>query len=172
MADATGLSIVNAPPPGERLTPRARAYLWIAAWRHGTVGLSLILWPQLFNGPAFGAMKNALPVNSTAALAVWGSIFLAASLFSAYAATVARENPARVALIVSIMSSLIWAGGFASATYDGAKLSPIGLIFAIALAAKDLTMLRDPLRNPFEPLLNKVLGDAAAASRAKAGTHG
>lgn len=159
---------VQTPPPGERLTPRARAYLWISAWRHGTVGLSMILWPQLFTGPAFVSMKHIWPLPSRTALLIWGLIFFAACMFSMYTAAVARENPARVALIVSIMSSLIWAGGFASATYGGARLSPIGLIFSIALAAKDLTMLRDPLRNPFEPLLNKVLGDAAAAAHARA----
>lgn len=172
MADAMGHSIVNTPPPGERLTPRARAYLWISGWRHGAVGLALILWPSLFTGPAFTTMKHVLPLPSRGALLAWGIVFMIASLFSAYAATVARENPARVALIVSISSSLLWAASFASATYDGARLSPVGLIFALALAAKDLTMLRDPLRNPFEPLLAKILREADAADAARGAAKG
>lgn len=147
------------PPVGERLTPRARAYLLIACLRHGVAGLALLIFPGAFASPSFDGIKGALPLQHRHSLMAWGVVFLFTAIVCGWAAASAREGSARIALSGSIFASLVWLGGFIAATALGVQISPMGAIFCAALVAKDLTMLRDPLRNPFEPIARKVLRD-------------
>ena len=148
------MSVVGAPPSAHRMTTRARAYMAIAAARHVLVGLACIIVPSHFTSPSYSVIKSFLGgvLDGEAMLVVWGALFVAVGLVAAYAAASGREDPARLALRGSVTTTALWAGGFLASILTGSSAGWSGVIVWAALAAKDLTMLRDPLRNPFEDL--------------------
>ncbi len=148
---------VTVPPPGERLTPRARAYMVIVATRHVLVGLVCIAAPGTFRSGSYSGIKQALPFGGDASLCAWGVMFAATGLLAAYAAWSAGEQPARFALLWSVITSAFWVGGFGAAWAAGDLAGWTGPIIWATVTAKDCTMLRSPLRNPFEPVVRKVL---------------
>lgn len=141
--------------PEERMTARARAYLLTAAARHIAVGVTCILAPGEFASPSYAAIKGVLPVDGTYAITMWGILFGATGLLCAFAAAAGRAGEARWALLASVLTSALWAAGFvAELRYSGA---PTGPIIWTAVTIKDITMLRSPLRNPFEPVIRRAL---------------
>lgn len=138
--------------PGDRtpMTWRAKAYLWVNTLRTMPVVLACFLQPSLFDGPAFEYLRSAVPI------AGWGVVLLASAVLSAAAALAAREYLARVALIVSASLAACWAIAFAFAAAKGNLVSPLGITWGLALAAKDLIVCRQPLWSPFEQLVQRV----------------
>lgn len=138
--------------PGERtpMTGRAKAYLWIGALRTWPVAAACFVDPLLFQGPAFEYLRSAAPIWG------WGIALTISGLLSAVAALSGREWMARVALIVSASLTFCWAIGFAFAAAKGNLVSPLGITWGLALAAKDLVVCRQPLWSPFEQLVRKV----------------
>jgi len=135
--------------PEEQMTWRARAYLVIAAARHILVGAACIVLVADFDGDSFQVIRAVLPVW------VWGVAFLVGGAHLTYAAIRGSEGHARVALSLSAISTSVWAAGFLLAYQEGGAVSPIGVIFATALTAKDLVICRQPMRSPFEPIVRE-----------------
>lgn len=151
------MAVTPAPGPTvpERMTPRARAYMSIVAARHVLVGLACIVLPDHFTSTSYDVLKGFLGtlLSPDQTLVAWGCAFVAVGSLAAYAAVTGREEPARSALRASVTTTALWAGGFLAVIFTGASAGWSGVIVWTALAAKDLTMLRDPLRNPFEDLV-------------------
>ncbi|QZN86869.1 hypothetical protein [Cellulomonas sp. C5510] len=141
-------------PPGQRMTPRARAYMAICASRHLFLGVMCLWRPQDFTSGSFDGVKDFLwLLHPDTALMVWGAVFVVVGALAGFAAFTGNEDAARHALFVSVVTTFMWAGGFAWSILTGTSAGWSGVIVWSALAAKDLTMLRDPLRNPFEDLV-------------------
>lgn len=133
----------------DEMTWRAKAYLSICAARHGLLGISTLLVPNTFQGPAFEEIRGA------ASLTVWGMIFIAGGLHLTYAAWTGKETAARSAMTVSAIVTSVWAAGFIMAFEPGGVVSPVAAILFSALTLKDLVICRQPMRSPFEPLVRK-----------------
>lgn len=149
------------PVPAEAMTPRARAYLTIVSLRHTLVGICCITIPGAFHSPGYLPIKHAIPVPAATALFCWGVLFVATGVLAAVAAFVGQEGFARWALLASVVSSALWAAGFIAGLVQGQTGGPTGWIVWSAVTLKDITMLRAPMRNPFEPIVRKALADAS-----------
>lgn len=152
--------------PGD-MTPRARAYMTIAAVRHLLLGAALILMPQAFQSETYNGIKDLLPLPPESALAGWGGIFLATGIFCSVAAALGRQGEARWALLASVLTTALWAGGFTVYVgvlwaQTGELVNPSGPIIWAAVCLKDITMLRNPLINPFEQLVRAAGTDNGA----------
>lgn len=132
------------------MTARARVYLAIASLRHLLVAIFAIFFAGSFRSPSF------YPIISAAPLWMWGLIFLGAGLACGYGA--ATRNPwlARLGLMWSATSTLMVAVGLLLAWSSGHLTSPTGPIIWGAVALKDFTVCADPLRSPFEDLVEKL----------------
>lgn len=151
--------MTRAEDRAEVMSLRARAYLIIAGLRHTALGICCILFPAAFAGPSYDAIKSALPVGPELSLQLWGLLFMGTALLAFVGAVLGREGEARWALLASVITSALWAGGFFAALRSGNLTGPTALVLCLAVTLKDLTMLRAPMRNPFEPLVRKVLAD-------------
>lgn len=138
--------------PGDRtpMTWRAKAYLWIGAARTWPVAAACFANPELFRSPAFEYLRSAAPIWG------WGIVFVVSGLLSAAAAITSREWLARIALITSASITACWAIGFAFAAAKGNLVSPLGITWGLALAAKDLVVCRQPLWSPFEQMVSRI----------------
>lgn len=155
--------------PGE-MTKRARAYLLIAAVRHTLLGLACMLVPQGFTSDTYESIKGVVPLPPDHAIAGWGGLFLATGIFAAVAAWLGREGEARWALLASVLTSALWAGGFIVYigtvwAETGLLTNPSGPIIWTAITLKDITMLRNPLVNPFEQLVRSTVTEVEADGR-------
>lgn len=140
------------------LSIRARGYLAITTLQHLLIGLFCVLNPSLFDGVSYRGIKSSLPLASHDAITAWGWVLLVTAALCAYAAWVGRETPARIALLASVVVTSCWAAGFLVTALSGAAV-PTGPIVWLVLVGKDATMLRQPLRNPFEPVVKRILDD-------------
>jgi hypothetical protein len=168
MAERAPLSVLGHVLPGE-MTPRARAYMVICAFRHLLIGIACFLAPQGFRSETYEGIKNLLPMPPDTAIAGWGGMFLAAGIFAAAAAWLGREGEARWALLASVLTTSLWAGGLTVYVVTlwcttGDLINPTGPLVWTALCLKDVTMLRSPLRNPFEALVRQI-GDEVEAKQ-------
>lgn len=140
------------------LSPRARVYMGIAAVRHLLVGLFCFFRPGDFTSPSYNGVKGALPfVNPNHSLQAYGVFFILTALTCAWSVVSGREGAARAGLLFSVVTTGFWVGGFFAAALDHTLGGPTGPVVWTAIVAKDLTMLREPLRNPFEPLVRRVI---------------
>lgn len=146
----------------QRMSKRAKAYLLVAAARHISIGLICILMPTSFHSPSYRGVIDALSgVPLATSIELWGVLFVVTGLACLFAAIVGRETPARVGLLFSVVTTACWAGGFVASIFLGSGIGHTGAIIWLAVALKDATMLRQPLRNPFEPLVQKLAADRA-----------
>jgi hypothetical protein len=145
------------PPPGQRMTPRARVYMAICAARHLLLGIACLLNPEGFTSGSFSGVKNVLHwlVPPDPMLRIWGVVFVGVGAVCALAVLLGRPEIARNVLLASVIVSFCWTGGFIASIWTGQSAGWSGVIVWAAVAGKDLTMLQDPLRNPFEPLIRK-----------------
>lgn len=134
------------PLPPEVMTWRARSYLIVAAIRNGVIGGAIVGQPETFDTPSFDSLRSLAP------LLVWGLAMLFGAGHLTYAAITGKENQARIALIVSASVTGFWAAGFAI-VYSRGLATVVAFVLLGALAAKDLIVLAQPLRSPFEPLV-------------------
>ena len=146
--------------PSERMTRRARAYLLVAAARHLIVGGYCVFKPESFAPAAYRGITDALMgLPTETAIIVWGWLFLVTGTMCLFAAIRGTEAPARVGLLMSVVTTACWGGGFLAAILTGVSTGPTGAVVWLAIALKDSTMLRQPLRNPFEGLTQRVMAD-------------
>ena len=147
------------------MTHRARAYLLIAAARHAIVGLYCVLQPLSFTSTSYQGISDAFSwLSTTDAMVLWGYLFLLTALACIFAAWKGTEGPARIGLLLSVVTTACWGGGFLAAIMTGASMGPTGAVVWLAIALKDSTMLRQPLCNPFEQLTQKVIADRKVRS--------
>lgn len=135
------------------MTRRAQAYLAICAARHVAIGSTCVLIPGSYRSTAYDGIKQILPIRA------WGVIFLVAAAWATAAAVTRRESPARIALQVSATASGCWTAGFIAASIVGLTSVPSSPVMWATVTLYDLTMLRQPLRNPFENVVRKLAGD-------------
>lgn len=158
------MSVLKLAPPAvspERMTGRARGYLAIAAGRHLVLGTLCAVKPEHFTSGSYDGIKDALPfVTGDGALVVWGVIFIVVGILNVVPVVTGREVYARAGLLLGIVVTGFWIGGFIAAQITGSAAGPSGLVVWSALVLKDLTMLRDPLRNPFEPIVRQMMRNA------------
>lgn len=138
--------------PGDAvpMTGRARAYLWIGSARTLPVAFFCFLSAPVFSSPAFEFLLSAAPLWG------WGVVLTVSGLLFMAAALSRREWLARIALIIGAAHTACWALAFAFAASKGNVVSPLGITWGLALAAKDLVVCRQPLWSPFEQLIAKV----------------
>lgn len=129
------------------MTSRARAYLGLAALRNLGLGLVCLLAPASF---AQSTITDVLP------LAVWAVLFFIGSIHLFAAATLGRETWARVALIVSAACAAAWGTSFLLAQTANPSYGWVAPILWFGLAAADLVVTRQPLRTPFEDLVDAL----------------
>lgn len=177
---------VTLGPEPETMTRRARAYLTIAAVRHGLVGLSLLWLPWLYGSAAFLPLFGLLP------LWVWGVLMVVTSGLAVFAAATRSGDVARVAMIASAVITLVLAAGvsigvvamwstWSAAVGWGAiwgllahpvAALPAGLLsvavappspflplLLLSITAKDFVMCSQPMRTPFEPVVRLMLNE-------------
>ena len=142
MTGAVTILPTTAPAP-ERMSHRARAYMAIVATRHILTGV-FYLW-------VWGSTADAVHV-------LWFAMFLVVGALAAMPVRTGRDGQARLGLILSIVATSTWSASFlvAAATSAG-HWSALAAIVLGTLAAKDLTMVQEPLRNPFEALIREEL---------------
>lgn len=125
------------------MTWRARFYLTVCGTRHGLTGLSALL---LYD--KFPTVDLGLPLWG------WALVFLSGSGHLLYSAYAGSEMNARIALAVSAVVTSVWAAGFFAFWMEG-RGSPLGVILFGALTLKDLTIVGEPMRSPFEPIVRE-----------------
>lgn len=136
----------------------------IASARHVCMALFAILAPYKFASPAYEGLREALPFAAGShAIIAWGWVFAATGILCALGAIRASEDTARWALFISVVVTAAIGGGFLAAWAAGVLTGPTAMITLFAVALKDLTMLRSPLRNPFEPVVQRVLSTSPPA---------
>ena len=128
--------------------------------QHATIGGWCVLDPAAFASSAFAGLRSALPfVDPGQAMATWGAVLLNIAVLCVVAAIVASEGWARAALLASVVVEGMWLGGYLYSVAHGLLIGPVGPIIWSCVVARDLSMLRTPLRNPFEPVARRVLGE-------------
>jgi len=142
-----------------KMSLRARAYLGITAAFHLTLGSFCLLVPETFLSSSYEGLRHALPVPAGLALVSWGALFALVGTICAFAAVFGREPVARVALMMSVIVTGAVAGSFLASWMSGTLQGPTGPLIWLTLAFKDMTMLRNPMRNPFEPVVQRVLAN-------------
>ncbi len=160
------------PNPDDRMSARARGYMAVAALRNASLGILLFWWPEFFRSRIYvgiAAMLDWLPgPDPQTSLIVWGVLFTTVGIVGSYAAARGEAGPARVGLLLSLIITGVWCSGFVMAAVYGDLTAPSALIIWATLALKDLLMLGDPLRVPFEDprrSLRPARGAASAAGR-------
>lgn len=145
-------------PPRERMTPRARFYMGVVATRCLLLAIACIGFSGNFtSGGYHGLMQAFAPIHPELVIQLWGVGWAITAVTAYYAVLTGREGEARAALLMSIVAGACWATGFSIALANGTSTGPTGVIVWWALVLKDGSMLRQPLRNPFEPLVQRVL---------------
>lgn len=126
------------------MSARARAYMAIVATRHLLTGV-FYLW--VFADSTGDVVHT-----------VWAAMFLVVGAIAAMPVRTGRDGQARLGLLLSITATSVWFASFlvAAATTPG-YWSALAAIVLATLTAKDLTMVQEPLRNPFEVLIREAL---------------
>lgn len=136
----------NKPP----MTGRAKAYLWICFFRTVPIIVACFFAEETFENDSWHYIRGVLPMWA------WGIALSISALTAATAALTQREWIARMSLIGSSSLAMCWVIGFMVAYRQGVVLSPVGMMWGAAIAAKDLVICRQPLWSPFEPLVQRV----------------
>jgi hypothetical protein len=133
------------------MTARARWYTGVGMARHAAVAVFAFGWPGQFSNAVFR------PVLAYAPLWLWASAMMLTSMVMFSAWSFRNANVARVGLIMSATVTLALgtaiALGVITAWLDGVPATPLTTILLLALAAKDFAVCTQPLRSPFEDLM-------------------
>lgn len=139
--------VYGRPAAPEEMTWRARAYLAVGSLRHLVIGLAMLIAPHTFYTPAFDALFEIAPIG------FWIVTLLLGGLHLAWASLRKHGGHARTALTIAAAVSFMWAAAFGILALES---SASVLAFAIfsALGLKDLIVCAQPLRSPFERLVD------------------
>lgn len=141
------MTLLPLRPQPEQMTGRAQRYLLIVCIRHAIIGSFCVLAPQTYKSSSFVPLREVLPLQ------IWGVVFLIASVVSGVAAFRRNRAWARLGLMMSATSTLVWAAGISMAWATGDLSAPSGPVVWWALAWKDFTVCEQPMRSPFETLV-------------------
>lgn len=133
-----------------QMSARARAYLSIAAARHMIATAVCLAVPELFTTGNFAFIKALMPIP------IWGCMFGITALACVLGSALRSDPLARVGLILSAASSVVWGIGFLSAIAYGLSTGPTSGIVWIAIGLKDLVVTRNPMQSPFEDLAERL----------------
>ena len=135
----------------QSMSPRARAYLIIATCHFTLIGLSVLIFPQMYQGSSF------VPMVHYTTLAPWGCGYLITGVLCGLAAFTKWPTFARAGLIcafvVLFVSSFAVGWGVVNSWTNADPnrwASPMVPLSLMALAIKDLLMVGRPLRTPVE----------------------
>ena len=132
------------------MSSRARGYLLVATFHFGLIGLSILLFPQMYSASAF------IPLIQYTHLWMWGGAYLLTSVLCCVAAITQWPTFARAGLtaafVVLIVSSFAVGWGVVNSwlRHDVPMASPVVPLSFAAIAIKDLLMVAQPLRTPTE----------------------
>jgi len=132
------------------MSGRARGYLGVAACHFSLIGVSILIYPQMYAGAAF------VPLVQLTQLWIWGLGYALTGLLCTLAALTRWPQFARAGLIgafvVLIVSAFAVGWGVIWTWFDAdpTLASPIIPLSFTALAIKDLLMVEQPLRTPAE----------------------
>ena len=139
------------PIPLMRMSPRARSYLGILAFRHLSVGVIAVAFPHILGRVGVGSTGWFLPFLDPAhALDVWGIGFILIALVAASSAITRDVSSARFALGASVLSTWSFTVVILASLATGAAAGWLIAALLASISAKDLTMLRNPVRVPTE----------------------
>lgn len=136
--------------PVNDMTTRARIYLRIASIRHLLIGGFALAMPGSFKSASF------LPILRAAPLWFWAGLMIGAGVACMIAAIGKSEPMARAGMAWSATITLIVGVGFLLAVFTGELSSPTGPIIWLAVAAKDFVVCAQPIRSPFEGLIERL----------------
>lgn len=146
---------VSLSHPPEEMTRRARAYLSIGGVRHLLIGGFTLAVPQNFASTIY------IPIISYMPLAVWGVVFVVTGAICIASCLTGSGFWARLGLVLSATSTLACGVGITIGCIEAwlahQRLTPITAILLVSLAAKDYAVCTQPLRSPFEALLQRVV---------------
>lgn len=141
----------------ERMTIRARVFMTVVAARNTGIGISLLLAQDQYGAPnpVFTLVRSAMPIL------VWGLVMTLIGLVAGYSAVVMSRRWATWAIGLSATISGTWMTcltiAFAQSLHIHGGMSPMLPILWGALTAKDLVIAWQPMRSPFEPLIQRLL---------------
>jgi hypothetical protein len=130
----------------------ARKYLLVAVLHFSIIGITIMVWPQMYGGAAF------VPIVQDTSLLLWGVAYLLVGILCAIAAITRWPKFARAGLILAfivLMASVVAVGWGVVLTWidtDPAMSSPLIPISFAALAFKDLLVVGRPFTTPAQDL--------------------
>lgn len=145
----------------ERMTTRARVFMAVVAGRNIAIGVSLLLAQKQYGPPnvAFTIVRSAMPIPA------WGILMVVIGATAAISAAAMSRRWATWAIALSATISGTWATcllmAFLAALHVHGGMSPMLPVLWAALTAKDLVIAWQPMRSPFEPLIQRLLRDEA-----------
>lgn len=154
MAGVPG-SLLHTQP--ELMTIRARVFMTVVASRNSAIGVSLLAGGSQYGPPnrAFELVRSAMPIW------VWAVVMLLIGSTAGWSAVVMSRRWATWAIGLSATISGTWmaclAIQFASTAGTPGAMSPMLPVLWGALTAKDLVIAFQPMRSPFEPLIQRLL---------------
>lgn len=147
----------------EAMTRRARWYLGIATFRHGSLGLFCLIMPWLFGSAAFIPILDFIPIWA------WGSVMVFCAIVCGLAARLRSGDWARWGMVISATITTVLAAGVLIGVsivwwewlhqLRDAPASPVLPIILGSLAAKDFVVCAQPIRSPFESVVRLVAGE-------------
>lgn len=135
------------------MTRRAQGYLGSVAFTAGLIGYSCLFVPETFHSTSFIQVALVIPGG----IPTWGVLFSLCALVSALAAGFKSASLARFGMIMSVLCCGAWSAGFLAAYVHGQLASPPGPIIFAGVVLRDLFVLQQPLRTPFETVVRRVL---------------
>lgn len=143
-----------------KISRRARIYVGIAAGWLLIIGLTILIKPGLFTGAAF------VPLYEYTKLIGWGILYSAGGLVCLAAVLSRHRTLARLGMICSGIVALVSAFAVGWGVVEtwiafyghglGRPASPVFVIIMLAVALKDYLMVLQPLRTPFEDLVDEI----------------
>jgi hypothetical protein len=138
--------IVAKPPMA--MSNRARAYLIVATIHFLLIGISILGWPEMYAGAAF------MPLAVYTHLIPWGIAYTLTGAMCGLAAVTKWPTFARAGLVMAFVVLMVTAfavgWGVVLSWMSGVMVSPLIPIGFAALGIKDLLIVGQPLRTPFE----------------------
>lgn len=158
------------PATDDRMTTRARTFMGVVVLRHGVLGLFCLLDSNGFSETTYVGMAGAMPVlGDEAAFITWGVLLLLSAALAMVSVITASPDHAKTGLLFSVGITSSWFFGLlATALQPGG--SGAGWAFLVALLGlvlKDLTMIREPMRNPFEEVIKVIASSESRIKRKK-----
>lgn len=134
----------------------ARLYLIFGVGGYSTsMGSAIFLAPERFNSVSFDVIAHQMPCGMQG----WAWVHIVVGLIAFFAAWRGRERPAWAALIAAASMIGAWTYGFYVAFTTQPTAAVSGLLAYATLTIIHVIQAREPLRSPFEPLLEAIPDD-------------